>query len=154
MNVFLGVNIYLHKLSESLLAFLELLRKATISDKCLKAHTETTIFIALNWSIFALCFLSIILFWLKIKFLRPERYPNLCLIKMSITPSVRLFCDKFIIWAFPNAGSIFYTPLSVSLFRMNLIVLAFEYFTNSQICIIVWSPTSALVKSIVSTVLL
>ena len=125
-----------------------------LAEILLRPHTETTMFIALNWSILALCFLSIILFWLKIKFLSPERYPNLCFMKMSITASVRLFCDKLSIWAFANAGNIFYTPLSVSLFRINFIVLALENFTNSQICIIVWSPTSAFVKSIVSTVLL
>lgn len=117
-------------------------------------HTDTTIFIALSWSIFALCFLSIILFWLKIKFFNPERYPCLFFMKMSITASVRLFWDKFNIWALVRAGSIFSTPMSVSLFRINLIVLALENLINSHICNMDWSPTYAFVRSIVSAVLL
>jgi hypothetical protein len=87
-------------------------------------------------------------------FFNPERHPYLFAMIMSRTFSVKLFCDKFNICAFPSEGSIFYTPLSVSLFLINFIVLALEYLTKSQICNKMISPSSALVMSIISSVLL
>ena len=67
--------------------------------------------------------------------------------KTSSTLSVNKFWDRFRVITFPKYGSIFKTHSSVSLFRMNLIVFSFVPGTNSQICKMTLSPSSAFVRS-------
>ena len=101
---------------------------------------------ALSLSIFGLCFLYIIFVWDKIMLLIEWRYP-LPLCKISRVLSVRLFCDKFKVITPPRYGSIFCIVSSLILFLINFNVLTLVPWTNSHTCIIVASPSYALVKS-------
>lgn len=113
-------------------------------------HRETTTSYFLISSKRVLTFLYLILFWLSIKLLRlgilGKNASN-----RSIKRSVSRFCDRFRVITLLKYGSILSIPSSVSLFRISFRVLTFLPFIHSIIWIITWSPSSAFVKSTVSS---
>lgn len=114
------------------------------------AQTETMIFIFLSFSSFSLCFLYIILFWLKIIDLMLVGSFSKKSMRKSNEFYVSPFWDKFSVLTELKAVIIFPMHSSVSLFLMNFTVLALVEVINSAIAIIITSPSYALVKSIVS----
>lgn len=84
-------------------------------------HTDTVMSSFLSSSILPLCFLSMILFKLKIMFLTLGSI-SLFSIKISKTLYVKRFWDKFNVITLAKYGSIFTIQSSESLLRMNFIV--------------------------------
>ena len=114
----------------------------------IKNHTETVISKPFSLSIFALCFLSIILFWHKIILLIDCKW-SFPLKSKSRERSVKKFCDRFKVITPARWGRIFWMVSSLSLFLINLTVFALEPLISSQIWIIAASPNYAFVKSTV-----
>lgn len=75
----------------------------------IKYHSEIFHYSFFNFSIFALCFRSTILFWLRMTVFKDDNDFWLSN-RISRILSVNRFCDKFNVTICPKYGRIFATP--------------------------------------------
>jgi hypothetical protein len=112
-------------------------------------QVETLRSIFLSLSMNSLCFRSMILFWLRMT-VRRLGMELRWLARWARDCSVRKFWERLSVATPPKALIILLTASSDSLLRMNFTVRTRLPRKNSQICRIIASPSSALVRSKVS----
>lgn len=116
------------------------------NSNSVKNHRDTQIPLAVNCFSFSRTLLSLMRFWLKMTVLSCGSSLKL-VINKSIDYSVRPFWERFRTIALRRDGINRLSPLSVSLFRINLMFRTLVWGSSSQKLTRVSSPSSAFVKS-------